>query len=275
MIELPEAIVLANQLKKEILNREIINVCAKQSPHKFTFFNDDYDYEKELLNKKIKDVTSTGPIVEIVFEDALMTFRDGTNLRFITDKAKLPKKHQLLLEFDNDTYLVITVQMYGEIHYTKDSREGEYYYQITKLNSNPSKDDFSQEYFLNMLNNCDEKISIKAALATEQRIPGIGNGVLQDILFNAKLNPKTKLKDISDKEKKELYKVIMDLINEMIVKGGRDTEKDIYGNPGNYQTILSSKNYKNGCPICHGEIIKQNYLGGSIYFCPKEQPIIK
>jgi hypothetical protein len=32
-----------------------------------------------------------------------------------------------------------------------------------------------------------KKLSLKALLATEQRIPGLGNGVLQDILFKARM----------------------------------------------------------------------------------------
>lgn len=81
--------------------------------------------------------------------------------------------------------------------------------------------------------------------------------------------------NISQEERRSLYTELVQVINEMIMKGGRDTEKDLYGNWGDYQTILSSKTYKKGCPVCHGEIIKQSYIGGSIYFCPLEQPIIK
>jgi len=47
--------------------------------------------------------------------------------------------------------------------------------------------------------------SIKFLLATEQRIPGLGNGVLQDILFKAKIHPKRKVADLSEKNKCELF----------------------------------------------------------------------
>ena len=39
MIELPESNCLAQQLKETILGKEIINVYANQSPHKFTWFS--------------------------------------------------------------------------------------------------------------------------------------------------------------------------------------------------------------------------------------------
>jgi formamidopyrimidine-DNA glycosylase len=45
-----------------------------------------------------------------------------------------------------------------------------------------------------------QKLSLKAALATEQRIPGLGNGSLQDILWQAHLHPKRKTNTLSDEE---------------------------------------------------------------------------
>jgi len=53
----------------------------------------------------------------------------------------------------------------------------------------------------------------------------------------------------------------------MAEKGGRDTEKDIYGVSGGYKTIMSSKNVEAICPACGEPIIKEAYMGGSIYYC--------
>jgi len=275
MIEVPEAVVLVDQLKDTILNKKVIKVIDRQSPHAFAWFNDELDYQKELVGDTVKDVCNYGGIVEIIFGNSFLTFRDGSNFRYIENEKKLPKKHQLLLQFEDDTFLVATTQMYGLFWLAKERDESDFYYQIAKLNSNPTRDDFTYEYFVGVLDNCSQKISIKAALATEQRIPGIGNGVLQDILFKARLNPKNKISTLTEEQKKVLYDQLVTTISEMIKKGGRDTEKDLFGNKGGYEVILSSKTYKNGCPVCHSEIVKQAYLGGSIYYCPVCQPIIK
>ena len=47
--------------------------------------------------------------------------------------------------------------------------------------------------------------SAKAFLATEQRIPGLGNGCLQDILFRAGLNPRKKLEDWPDRDGDKVF----------------------------------------------------------------------
>jgi len=44
-------------------------------------------------------------------EDAILLFNDGVALRFFDKNEKRPDKHQLLLEFEDDTYLLASVQM--------------------------------------------------------------------------------------------------------------------------------------------------------------------
>jgi formamidopyrimidine-DNA glycosylase len=126
---------------------------------------------------------------------------------------------------------------------------------------------------MQLIKNAKQTLSAKAFLATEQRIPGLGNGSLQDILFHVGIHPKRKLNSLSSKEKDKLYQSVKQTIRDMVIKGGRDTEKDLFGQCGGYKTTLSNKTYKEPCPQCGSEIIRQAYLGGNVYFCPKCQPI--
>jgi formamidopyrimidine-DNA glycosylase len=112
---------------------------------------------------------------------------------------------------------------------------------------------------------------MKALLATEQRIPGLGNGVLQDILFKAGIHPKCKKSDISDSRKEQLFLSVKVALKKMADNGGRDTEKDIFGKPGGCKTILSKNTYKDPCPSCGDSVVKEAYMGGSIYYCPSCQ----
>ena len=117
-----------------------------------------------------------------------------------------------------------------------------------------------------------EKLSVKAFLATEQRIPGLGNGVLQDILFNAKLNPRRKIGELSDSEIVGLFLSVKNTLKEMTAMGGRDTEKDLFGSDGGYKTKASKFTVGAACPVCSREIVKESYMGGSVYYCPGCQP---
>ena len=67
--------------------------------------------------------------------------------------------------------------------------------------------------------------------------------------------------------------IIKETLENMISEGGRDTEKDLLGNPGGYHCILSKNTCHELCPRCGGKIIKEAYLGGSIYYCRDCQTI--
>ena len=123
--------------------------------------------------------------------------------------------------------------------------------------------------------NPGDKVPANYQLATEQRIPGVGNGVTQDILFNAGIHPKQKVFDLSDGQKGVLFKSLKDTLMAMTSGRGRDTQTDLYGNEGGYKTILSSKTWKNPCPRCGSVIVKEAYLGGSVYYCSECQKIRK
>ena len=271
MIEIPEAINLAKQINKTLIGKKIINVIAAEHPHKFAwYFNDPEDYEKILKGKTISDAITKGSFVEIHAEDASILFTEGINLRYINDTEKLPKKHQLLIQFEDDSILCASVQMYGGLICFKGSEYSDKYYDTAKEKPSPLSDDFNKDYFNEIVKIADTKknISLKALIATEQRIPGLGNGVLQDILYNAKLHPKQKFNSLSEDQKESLYKSIKSTLKEMTVEGGRDTEKDLFGNQGGYNTKVSKFTVGETCNICKTTIQKASYMGGSIYFCP-------
>lgn len=272
MIELPEARAIANDLRNEILGKIIIDVSGNFTDHKFTFYQGNpNEYKKMLVGKKITNIIDRNYYVEIEIENFKLTFRDGANIRYYDKPIKL-KKSKLLITFDDHSYINVTTSMYCFIGlFDKKVELDNEYYQMELTGIGPLDPDFTLDYFKSLINDDTNKLSIKAFLATKQRILGVGNGVVQDIMFNARLHPKRKLSTLSDKNISDLYNSIIITLTKMVADHGRDSEKDIYGNPGGYKTILSAKSYKNGCSICHGEIKKEQYLGGSIYYCPNCQ----
>ena len=68
-------------------------------------------------------------------------------------------------------------------------------------------DEFNREYFKSLMDDAKASVSAKAFLATKKRIPGLGNGVMQDILFNAKINPRRKTGSLTEEEQENCSKV--------------------------------------------------------------------
>jgi formamidopyrimidine-DNA glycosylase len=164
--------------------------------------------------------------------------------------------------------------MYGGIMCFKEGTCENKYYLIAKEKPSPISKKFNEKYFHNIVSNANmQNKSVKFLLATEQRIPGLGNGVLQDILFNAKIHPKMKVADLSDKQKDGLFYSIKNILSDMVEGGGRDTEKDLFGNNGSYTTKLSKNTSGLPCINCGSLIEKENYMGGSIYYCSQCQEL--
>ncbi len=268
MIELPEASVLSKQLSMELSGKEIVEVITAQNPHKFAWYSGDTAlYGGYLSHKKIEGAVSYGGQVELWADDMALVFSDGVNLRYHLENDPPSGKHQLFLKFNDETTLSATISMYGGLLCTPKGKNDNQYYLIAKEKPSPLSGSFTSDYFLKLFTPKDQKLSLKAFLATNQRIPGLGNGVLQDILFNAGFHPKKKVESLNDNNKNDLFVALINTLSKMMAFGGRDTENDIYGNPGRYKSILSKNTLSSPCIRCGSQIIKEAYLGGSIYFC--------
>jgi formamidopyrimidine-DNA glycosylase len=277
MIEIPEAASLTAQIRNTFTGKKIKEVIAAQSPHKFAWYQGEPEsYRGLLTGKTVTDSHPVGGMVEIEAEDVNIVLSEGAKPSFFAPGEKLPKKHQLLLQFGDGSNLCVSVQMYGGIlAFTKGEGDNQYYL-LAKEKPTPLMEGFSRDYFDSIFSAENiGKLSAKAFLATEQRIPGLGNGTLQDILFNAKIHPKRKMDSISKEDTSTLFESTRNTLAEMAQMGGRDTEKDLFGEPGGYQTRCSKNTVGKPCKVCGSEITKASYMGGSIYFCPGCQPLDK
>lgn len=275
MLEIPEALTIASQINNTIKGRKIVNSIVSYSPHKFAWYHGDPQGYNELLNgSAILNATAYGGLVRIQLDSAVLLIGDGTNLRYHRQGQKAPIKHQLLLELDDNSKVSATIQMYGGIWCFRDDAEFDnIYYKVAREKPSPLSDEFNEAYFNKLVSPEDvKKLSVKAFLATEQRIPGLGNGVLQDILWNAYINPRSKVSTLKDKQVYELYRAIKSVLLEMVEFNGRDTEKDFFGNNGGYKTMMSKNSVNSPCIRCGTIVKKENYYGGSIYYCEKCQP---
>jgi formamidopyrimidine-DNA glycosylase len=198
----------------------------------------------------------------------------STPIRYHAREEKPSKKHQLLLELDDRSSVSCTVQMWGVLACFRENESiGLPDYPIARQKPSPLSELFHRPYFDSLLTANSRELSAKAFLATEQRIPGLGNGVLQDILWNARIHPKQKMGRLSPKETSQLYRAVKSVLREMTDCGGRNTERDLFGCPGGYRTILSKNTVGTPCPVCGTIIKKESYLGGSIYVCEECQSI--
>lgn len=275
MLELPEALVLAGQINERARGRRVVRAEAGGTPHRFAFFQGEPAWYPRLREgRRLEEAQAYGGRVELRLEDSRLDLSDGVNLRWLAPGARRPDRRQLLLELDDGAALVASVQMYGALlAFPAGAIDDNFYYRVAREKPSPLSGDFDESYFGGLWAQARPSLSAKAFLAAEQRIPGLGNGCLQDILFRAGVHPKRRLETLRETERTRLFHSVKNTLREMADQGGRDTEKDLMGQSGGYQTYLSAKTWRGACPFCGGAIIRQAYLGGNVYFCIRCQPL--
>ena len=274
MLEIPEARIFSKQLTDTLAGKTIWSARANSSPHGFAWYSGDpAEYGDKLTGLQIGQSIGFGGMVEIEAGDLRIVFNDGINIRYLAPGTPHPKKHQLLLVFGDESALVCTVSMYGGMFLYKEGEDTNGYSIGSRTKISPLTDAFDFDYFKSLRTEYTEKMPSKGFLATEQRVPGLGNGVLQDILFNARIHPARRMNTLSPAEFEGMFHAVKDTLKDMTDKGGRDVERDIFGSPGGYTTILSRNTVGKPCPVCGCEIRKKAYMGGSIYWCDGCQPL--
>jgi formamidopyrimidine-DNA glycosylase len=272
MIEFPEAKVIAGQITTELTGKQIEYGDRGNATHKFAFANGTAEeYTAIFGDKTIGPAKGHGSAILVPIEPGhvLVLGGGGERILYHAVDAKLPKKYHLLLRFTDGTSLTTTVQGWGNTLLLPESEYGRHgHVQIDRVP--PLSTGFTWAFFESLFEEVDPESSksIKFFLISEPGVWGIGNGVLQDTLYRARIHPKRRIIDIIGDEKRALYDAIVSTLSQMVEQGGRYEERDLYGNRGGYVRLLDTKTKGTPCTVCGTIIEKAQYLGGAIYYCP-------
>jgi formamidopyrimidine-DNA glycosylase len=273
MIELPEAITIAHQIETELQGKQIAFSVRGHSPHKFAFTGEytDDEFAAVVKGKTVGTARADGSVILVDIEPGyvLSLGCGGERILYHTNEKTLPKKHQLLVNFQDGTALTVTVSGWGEVRLLEQSELANHPH-IKQGAVSPLSEAFTFGYFFGLFEELPEgkRVSAKYFIISEPGVWGIGNGCLQDILYRAKIHPRRQMVTLSDEERRGLYDALTQTLGEMVALGGRDSDRDLYNQFGGYKRLLHSKSVGQPCLECGASIEKRQFLGGSVYFCP-------
>jgi len=272
MFELPEYTILSSQINATLKGETVSSAFLGNTAHKFVWYNLSHDeFSKVMQKKMVGESYCKGRwlFVPMLPDYVLVLGECGGKILHHEKKSKRPSKYHLLIEFSSGTAFSVTTQMWGAMELYKQGQEKERQY-IKDMRPTPVDKDFTQEYFSGLVEEClDSDVkTAKAILTQNQLIPGLGNAIAQDILFNAGLGPKFPLKELTEMDKKTLYEAIIKTVREVIKDKGRYDEYDLFGEVGKYKRKMDKSSVGKSCPRCGGSIEKIQYLGGACYYCP-------
>ena len=275
MFELPEYTTFSRQMNLTLTGKTIQQGTLGNSPHKFVWYNrTQAEFEQLTRSKRVGAARVRGRwlTMELQPDYVLLLGECGGKVLYHTPGTSLPEKYHLLLTFTDDSSLTVMTAMWGAMELFEAGQEQQRQY-VKGMRTTPVDPEFTFDYFSGLIDELllGEKRSVKSLLTQDQLIPGLGNAIAQDIMFYAHLHPRRSLSDLSSGQRRDLYSAITDTVREIVDKGGRNDETDLFGKPGGYIRLMDSHAAGKPCPECGRTVEKMQYLGGACYFCPKCQ----
>lgn len=275
MFELPEFLTLARQMNETIRAKCIMQGSLDTTPHRFVWYNrKPAEFARLTSGKLIGKAQAKGKWLFISLEPGyVLVFGEcGGKVLYHPAGTQPPDKYHLCLVFQDGSSLTATTQMWGAMELYEKGKERERRY-VKDMRTTPVEAAFTFEYLSALIDDVlkIEKKSAKGLLTQDQLIPGLGNAIAQDILFRAHLHPRHPIDELTKSQKRQLYNAIVKTVSQVVEKGGRYDEYDLYGNPGGYVRLMDKNALDRPCPECGRQVKKIQYLGGACYFCPECQ----
>jgi formamidopyrimidine-DNA glycosylase len=268
MPELPEIASRAGEMKRALKGKTIADIeilqpkCLNVSPKKF---------RKVLKGARFEDVDYHGKWIfaRTTKGYLLLNLGMGGDM-LLCDRKSLPEKYQAVFDFDDGRSLSFRFWWFGYIHYAADDKLDKHK-MTAKLG--PNAVDVSKGEFRTMLRG--RRGSVKSFLLNQERIAGIGNAYVHDILFLAGLHPNRKIDTLSDEEIDGLWQGIQDGLVPSMKKGGAFYERSLRGKRGRFVFDDILVGYREGqpCPVCGAKIVKIKTGSTSTFICPKCQSL--
>jgi formamidopyrimidine-DNA glycosylase len=288
MPELPEVETISSELNEVLFGKKIrrIEIFNKKS-----FLGE----VKNVLNKKIKRVRRRSKMIIIDFEKSnfkilihlkmtgQLVWRDKPLRRNLVGRQvagghptsdwlnKLPSKHtRIIFKLSGESCLFFNdLRKFG---WVKVLDEDALKVILKKMPPDVIDFKFDENYFKEVLSRSGR--AIKVLIMDQTKMGGVGNIYACDGLFEAKINPLKKSKDLKRGEIKKLFKAIRKVVKLGIKHKGATYSSFVSsrGVGGKYQEyFLVYDRQGQTCHDCKALIQKVKVGGRGTYFCPKCQ----
>ena len=272
MPEKPEVITVARKLETKLIGRKILDVSV--------YHNNMIDYptvdefKKNIKNQEIHEITTRGKWIVMTLDGYYLLFhlRMEGKFFFRTKEDERNKHEHVIFKLDNEVELRFAdVRKFGKVMLIeKDKINNMKPY--TELGLEPWDKNLTSSYLKEKYSK--KTLPIKSVLLDQSIITGIGNIYADEILFLSRINPLTKAKDLTDKNRKDIIKNTIEVLDKAIEEGGTTIRSytSEEGVTGMFQNnLFVHQREKEPCRICNSTIIKIKVGGRGTYYCPKCQ----
>ncbi len=184
-------------------------------------------------------------------------------LKYYKNPGHKPDYEQISFHFNNGYTLgYISPRKLGEVSIISDVNA---FLSDRNIGPDVCSDSFDFDNFCSLLKG--RHGMIKPALMNQSIMAGIGNIYSDEILYQAKVHPETKVNNLTKEDLKEIFDQIEIVMRTIIEKKANPDEY-----PDSFITPLRGKDSPK-CPSCNGDFVNKKISGRSAYFCPHCQKI--
>lgn len=278
MPEAPEVQTVLNYLEKELKDKEI---CSVSITHPKLADNMSVkDFENDLKNQHFRHFFRKGKYLVFEMDDYDLVAHMRMEGKFIVSQ-KLPEEEKIRKHIHGVFQLDD-----GNILYYQDTRKFgrmALFEKREKINDLPVfkkvgldilDPDCTKEYLYNKIKN--RKIPIKTALLNQQVLAGLGNIYADEVLFEAKIDPRSICSHLDEKDCEKIIEAAKTIIESAIENKGTTIRSFSSGNhePGQFQEYLKvHQRSGESCKNCQNEIICIKINNRSTYLCPQCQKL--
>jgi formamidopyrimidine-DNA glycosylase len=230
----------------QVLNQRILSVSAKK-------------LQRDLKGKTLASTFRHGKYLFVKIEDgAWLIFHFGMSgrLKYYKRPEKKPSHTRLLISFSNDYHLAYDSQRkLGKISICEDPGKwiNEKSLGPDAVNELPDFSDFQKTL-------SGRQAMVKSTLMNQEIIAGIGNIYADEILYQAGVHPRSKIKNLKKKTLEMLFHTMKDVLQTAI-----DRKADPEQFPDTY--LLPNRNKEGRCPKCGKKISRTRVSGRTTYYC--------
>jgi len=283
MPELPEVEVVKRSIEKIIHNLTIKNIII---------YNRNLRYKieakklKNLVNTKVLFVKRRSKYILINLDNKqtiLLHLGMSGKIIIINYKQQkfrssfyydlsnnLEKHNHVVFEFQNNFKLIYNdTRRFGFLKVIKTNTIYKNSH-LKTLGPEPLSSDFNFKYF--KLNVKNKKQSIKDCLMNQKFVAGLGNIYVNEVLFQSKINPLKKSKNLTDRQIHNILKNTKLILKKAVDKGGSSIKNfnDTEGNSGKFQDFFKvyGKDNKACSKVkCNGVVKKIRISNRSTFYC--------
>jgi formamidopyrimidine-DNA glycosylase len=199
--------------------------------------------------------------------DGWLTLHFGMtgNLVYFRDEADDPPYDRVRFDFKGGRHLAyVNRRMLGRVGLADDA---DAFIKAEGLGPDALDPAFDAEAFARAI--AGRRRDVKSVLMDQTLIAGIGNIYADEILFQARLHPKSFVTSLSEEERTALFEQIKAVL-QTAIDCGAGAEQFLERLPD--QCLLPQRERGGSCPRCGASIASLKAGGRTSYYCPRCQP---